>query len=104
MRDKEDSHPEYSGLVDFESYRKKELEWLDSLPKFKDDFVLCVTSYRKSFRGYWHEKIKRTGVRLFIGGHTHRLKYHPKGEYQDYPVIVAGGRGLNDKQPYITVC
>ena len=104
--DKEDSHPEYSGLVDFDSYRKKELERLDSLPKFKDDFVLCVAHnpyIENHFGDNWHEKIKRTGVRLFIGGHTHRLKYHPKGEYQDYPVIVAGGRGLNDKQPYIAM-
>lgn len=78
--DKEDDHKEYSGLVDFSSYREQELQWINSLKK--EDFdgkykiVLCHdpvigTDY---FGADWETPLKNLEMDMVIGGHLHQSK------------------------------
>lgn len=98
--DKEDDHREYSGLVDFSSYRKKELKWLTSLEK--EDFdgkykiVLCHhplidTEY---FGKDWETPLKNLGMDLVVGGHYHESRI-VEG---DLPRLIDGGKlkDMND--------
>lgn len=78
--DKEDNHKEYSGLVNFASYRKQELKWLKSLDKDYFDgkykIVLCHdplidTDY---FGEDWETPLKKLEMDMVIGGHLHESK------------------------------
>ncbi len=74
--DKEDNHPEYSGLVDFSTYRAQEYSWLCSLKKedFPGKYFIVFSHEPKlcsHFGTDWNEPLKRLGVHLIIGGHHH---------------------------------
>lgn len=91
--DKEDSHPEYSGLVDFESYRKQQYEWLLSLKR--EDFpgkYLIVFSHvprlHKHFGMDWNEPLKTLDADLIIGGHYHISAF----DNSEPPVYVECGK------------
>lgn len=93
--DKEDNHIEYSGLVDFESYRKQQYDWICSLKK--EDFpgkYLIVFSHdpvlNNHFGTDWTQPLKELGVNLIIGGHYHSSDFID-GEPPVY--IECGKRG-----------
>lgn len=74
--DKEDDHPEYSGLVDFASYREKEYSWLCSLKNedFPRKYLIAFSHdplISKHFGKDWNEPLKKLGVNLIVGGHHH---------------------------------
>lgn len=78
--DKEDDHREYSGLVDFSSYREQELKWINSLKK--DDFdgkykiVLCHNPAIDSayFGKDWQTPLENLEMDLLVGGHEHQSR------------------------------
>lgn len=90
--DKEDSHKEYSGLVNFETLRDEEYEWLCGLDKKdfsgKYKIAFChepdVTDH---FGKDWSAPLKDLGMELIVGGHWHQLKF----EEGDLPMFVIGG-------------
>lgn len=74
--DKEDEHKEYSGLVDFASYREKEFNWINSLDakdfdgKYK--IVFChFPRIDEHFGMNWMTPLKEMGFQLIVGGHHH---------------------------------
>lgn len=74
--DKEDNHPEYSGLVDFSNYREQEYNWLCSLKKdnFPGKYLIAFShdpKIDKHFGKDWNEPLKNLGVDLIVGGHYH---------------------------------
>ncbi len=92
--DKEDDHKEYSGLVDFSSYREKELKWINSFEK--EDFdgkykiVLCHhplidTEY---FGKDWETPLKNLEMDLVVGGHYHESRFVDG----DLPRLIDGGK------------
>lgn len=74
--DKEDDHPEYSGLVDFSSYREQEYNWLCSLKK--EDFpgkYLVVFSHDPTIKSHfgkdWTVPLNELEADIIVGGHLH---------------------------------
>ncbi len=75
--DKEDDHVEYSGLVDFSSYREKQFKWINSLKK--EDFTgryKIVFSHEPRLTDHfgmnWEAPLAALGFDLITGGHLHR--------------------------------
>lgn len=91
--DKEDDHPEYSGLVDFSSYREKQLNWINSLKP--EDFTgkyKIVFSHEPRLNDHfgknWEAPLKELGFDLITGGHLHKSMLI-EGEI---PAFVACGK------------
>ncbi len=81
--DKEDGHKEYSGLVDFASYRKQQFDWIKSLSK--DDFggkYKIVFSHMLNIDDHfgvnWMTPLKELGFTLIVGGHHHKSAIYEK--------------------------
>ena len=77
--DKEDNHKEYSGLVDFASYREKEFRWINSLnaEDFDGRYKIVFCHFPKideHFGMNWMSPLKELGFRLLVGGHHHTSK------------------------------
>ncbi len=90
--DKEDSHKEYSGLVDFDTLRNEEYEWLCSLDE--DDFngkYKIVFSHEpildNHFGKDWTAPLKKLDMDLMVGGHWHESRFD-EGEL---PAFIVGG-------------
>jgi acid phosphatase type 7 len=104
--DKEDTHPVYAGIVDFDAYRQQQAVWLEKQmqtrafkkAKFRVVMMHIPPFYSGKGHGTLHcrslfsplfEKYK---VDLVISGHTHRYGVHKPvaGEHR-YPIIIGGG-------------
>jgi len=105
--DKGDENIEYSGLVDFEPYLRREVEWLARQihdPAFqKAPFRVCVmhippgqTADPKFIRPQWLldnvvPLLNRGKVDLLICGHTHHYAIQPAGQNGlNFPMIIGG--------------
>lgn len=94
--DKEDSHKEYSGLVNFEALRNEEYQWLCSLDKKDfDGKYKIVFSHEpvlaEHFGKDWTAPLEKLGMELVVGGHWHDVKYIEG----DLPSLVVGGNITN---------
>jgi len=105
--DKPDDHPAYSGLADFESFRREQTKWLKtevSSSAFREaswrvlihHMPLYSTrqpeQYHQGFRKEWGEILAGAGVDLALNAHTHRPAFHPAGSIGNpYPILVGGG-------------
>ncbi len=81
--DKEDDHKEYSGLVDFASYREKQYSWLESLEKEElEGKYKLVFSHMPNiddhFGKNWMTPLKELEFQLIVGGHHHASKIFEK--------------------------
>jgi len=105
--DKGDESSEYSGLVDFEPYLRREVEWLARQieePSFRQArFRICLMhippakrSDPKFVRPRWLEDnvaplLNRGKVDLLMCGHTHQYAIHPAGQNGlNFPTIIGG--------------
>lgn len=91
--DKEDSHEEYSGLIDFASYREKEYKWINSLKAedFKGKYKIVFSHEPRltdHFGKNWEAPLKELGFDLITGGHLHTSELI-EGEI---PAFVACGK------------
>lgn len=90
--DKEDSHPEYGGMVDYENYRKNMVEWLENLQGSGGRTIaLChapeiCREEKLSQRAL--AKLDSLGASLLASGHEHVLDFDESGAF---PVLVDGG-------------
>jgi len=98
--DKEDSHPEYDGLVNFEEYREKEYNWLTSLEKseFENSRYKLVFSHDPIISDYfgkdWTKPLKDLEMDLIIGGHHHKSEFiEAEGEI---PVFIDCGKDTGE--------
>ncbi len=95
--DKEDSHVEYSGLVDFNAYIASVTEWLAARPlpgkKAKWNIAFAHIPYiDKRYGNNWCPLLERLGVNALISGHTHTFELDPKGcEGFPFRVLLEGG-------------
>ena len=104
--DKEDAHPVYAGIVDFDGYREEQARWLEkeiSSREFKNaSFRIVLMHIPPRYSGDWHgpthctklfEPLMNKGkVDLVLSGHTHRYKIHgPDKNANHYPIIIGGG-------------
>ncbi|WP_316753145.1 metallophosphoesterase [Pedobacter gandavensis] len=104
--DKEDSHPVYAGIVDFDQYREAQAVWLEkeiSRKEFKNAaFRVVMMHIPPRYSGDAHGSVhctqlfepimNRGKVDLVLSGHTHRYKVHqPDKKLNNYPIIIGGG-------------
>lgn len=98
--DKVDSHVEYSGLVDYTSYRAMENEWLENEFEFTDgaQYKLAfghITSMYDHFGYNWYDTLVKKGAQLITCGHIHTARvltsdYNSK--IDAIPIFSDGGR------------
>jgi predicted phosphodiesterase len=116
--DKEDSHKEYNGLVDFENYLNQQQTWLEkeiqsnafkkapfrvvllhmpieAIPQI--DYV--PTTYCSKLRPLF-EKAK---IDLMICGHTHQPMIVLPKPGRSYPIIIGGGKLKTQSKNYTTI-
>ncbi len=104
--DKEDAHPVYAGIVDFDQYRLEQAEWLKaeiSSKAFKKaPFRIVLMHIPPRFSGDAHgpkhctelfEPLLNQGkVDLVLSGHTHKYIIHqPNKMANNYPLVIGGG-------------
>jgi hypothetical protein len=109
--DKPDTHREYSGLVDFDAFRREEGVWLKAevassafrdaawrvlvhhIPLYSDR---RTEQYHQGYRKEWGAILANAGVDLALNAHTHRPAFHAPGSIGNpYPIFVGGGPELD---------
>lgn len=100
--DKLDDHPEYSGLVHFEPYLRRQAAWVaeqvktDAFRQAAFRVVLChipllrASGASAGYRAPIIDALDGAGIDLAIAGHTHRPAYHEPEADRDYPVVIGG--------------
>lgn len=85
--DKDDSHSEYGGMTDYNTYRASMIEWLKNTEVRTDKVIALSHSWKisdvekdLSLAG-WNE-IDRLGARIMISGHNHVCRF--LGEESEY--------------------
>ena len=102
--DKPDSAPEYSGTVDFDSYRAAELEWIREVakdPVFADAPVKVAVMHIPAIgrEDSWYGQkwvsenfvpiLNQAGVDIMLSGHHHRHIYVQPGECGNaFPILA----------------
>jgi acid phosphatase type 7 len=115
--DKEDTHPVYAGIVDFDQFRMQQAAWLEQQlkskaykkAKYKVVMMHIPTFYSGDAHGTLHCRelfsplFDKYKIDLLICGHTHTYGVHPPvaGKH-DYPIIIGGGP-TNGKRTLIKV-
>ena len=104
--DKEDTHPVYAGIVDFDSYRRKQAVWLEkqmqSVAFKKAKFRVVMMHIPHYYSGDAHGTLHcrelfaplfdKYKIDLFIAGHTHKYGvFDPVKGKHGYPIIIGGG-------------
>lgn len=120
--DKVDTHQEYDGLTDFDSYRSEQAEWLKEVvqtPEFRNARYRIVLSHYPTIypaeegatapgRNYGPRDLNRkilpilngANIDLMISGHTHRYSMNePQEGLNNFPVLV----NSNDMAAKLTV-
>ena len=100
--DKEDAHPHYNGLVDFQEFRKQEAEWLkadlagDHSRNARFRIVISHIPPRgarafavKDMNRNFEPLINEVGIDLWLSGHTHWFqRVNPAPGQNEYPLII----------------
>lgn len=104
--DKEDTHPVYAGIVDFDTYRRKQALWLEqqmqSSAYKKAKFRVVMMHMPHYHSDDWHGTLhcrelfgplfNKYEVDLLISGHTHQYGVHkPEPGKHNFPIIIGGG-------------
>ena len=104
--DKEDTHPVYAGIVDFDQFRIQQTAWLEQQlktkaykkAKYKVVMMHIPPFYSGDAHGVMHCRelfsplFDKYKIDLLICGHTHTSGVHPPvaGKHS-YPIIIGGG-------------
>lgn len=104
--DKEDTHPVYAGIVDFDEFRRQQAMWLEQQlkskaykkAKYKVVMMHIPPFYTEDAHGTLHCRklftplFDKYKIDLLICGHTHTHGVHPPvaGKH-GYPIIIGGG-------------
>ena len=104
--DKEDAHPVYAGIVDFDQYRLAQAAWLkteiNSKAFKKAPFRIVMMHIPPRFSGDAHGPkhctelfdplLNQGKVDLVLSGHTHKYIIHqPDKAANTYPLVIGGG-------------
>lgn len=108
--DKNDTDPAYSGLTDFDSYRREEESWfkkiLESDEWKKAPFRILVThipighvpgdedrdpKFFPPYRQHWAKIMNQAGLDLEISAHYHRYYLEEPSSKRTFPIVIGGG-------------
>ncbi len=104
--DKEDSHIEYGGMNDYNTYRADMIEWLKGV-EVKNEKVIAIshawqiTSVEPELSAEGWAQLDRLGARLMLSGHEHRCGLVENEQTENYPRITAYIDGGNMKGGYV---
>ncbi len=78
--DKDDSHAEYGGLTDYNTYRKNQIEWLKTVTvNTEKTVVLChswkISDVEEELSNIGWQEIDRLGASLLVCGHSHNCRF-----------------------------
>ena len=112
--DKEDVHPAYSGLNDFNGYREQERQWLAQevrtkafrkaryrvvfmhMPPFSARAGKVPTGGTADCLAKFAPLLNQAKVDLLVTAHTHHYAYlEPQRKEHDYPMVNGGGPSLD---------
>lgn len=97
--DKDDSHIEYGGMTDYNTYRADMIEWLKGVDAKNERVIALSHSWRLSdvepelSQAGWAE-LDRLGTRLLLSGHEHQCRFLGENEGTEaeykllYPDII----------------
>jgi acid phosphatase type 7 len=104
--DKDDSHSDYAGIIDFNNYREQQAVWLEELMQsdlyknalYKVVMMHIPTFYNVEAKGELHCRelfsplFDKYKVDIVISGHIHKHGvYPPVRGIHEYPIIIGGG-------------
>lgn len=110
--DKDDSHIEYGGMNDYNTYRADMIDWLKDVKIDNDKIITLSHSWKISdvekelSKEGWAE-LDRLGTRLLISGHEHKCRFiGDKNDYEKeiktkYPDIIGYVDGGKKEDDYI---
>lgn len=93
--DKEDSNPEYSGLVDFRQYIADETKWLAGLEPSDAQYKLCLVHKPEldDLDGNkWLGMLSELNISAVLSGHWHQLNLHYQDGSAPYQRMITGGK------------
>ncbi|MGN0458474.1 MAG: metallophosphoesterase family protein [Eubacterium sp.] len=101
--DKEDSHPEYGGMVDYKHYRTEMVNWLNTLQNDKDDKTIVFSHAREicieeDLSESALNKINSINSSLLVSGHEHIYSFDSSN---GLPTLVDGGVDANGGGSYV---
>ena len=108
--DKDDSHSEYGGMTDYNTYRASMIEWLKTVEATNDKVVALSHSWQisdveKELSLLGWAELDRIGARMMLSGHHHQCRFLGEGSDREkeifglYPNIVGyldGGKVGDD--------
>lgn len=92
--DKDDSHSEYGGMTDYNTYRASMIEWLKGVEVKTDKVIALSHSWQISdveeelSTAGWNE-IDRLGARIMISGHHHKCRFLGDGNDREKEIFTA---------------
>ena len=92
--DKDDSHSEYGGMTDYNTYRASMIEWLKGVEVKTDKVIALSHSWQISdveeelSSAGWNE-IDRLGARIMISGHNHVCRFLGDGSDREKEIFSA---------------
>lgn len=96
--DKPDSHIEYSGLADYESYRQEQTLWLESVLEAKEyedyEYVIALSHIPLlddeifPYKAEWMNLLSEIDADVIISGHKHKSEII---ETESIPIVIGGG-------------
>lgn len=95
--DKDDSHPEYGGMNDYNTYRTEMIDWLRGTEVENDKVIALSHAWQISevekelSEAGWNE-LDRLGARLVISGHTHECRII--GEREEEKEFLSAHSGI----------
>lgn len=97
--DKEDSHPEYGGMVNYEEYRRQMVSWLNTLENEENVKTIALSHseeicIEEDLSRSALAKLNDLNTSLLVSGHMHTSEFK-QGQY--FPVFVDGGADANGK-------
>jgi len=109
--DKEDSDAEYAGLVNFDTYRQEQAEWLGEQLASEDcqssTYKVVLMHIPPFYAGTGHGTLhcrelfnplfNQYGIDLLISGHTLSYGVYPPTAEHLYPIVIGGGYSLGTK-------
>lgn len=102
--DKDDDHEEYSGLAQYNEYRIKQTEWLESVQTsllFNDATIqykvvfghIALKEYDdEDPRTQWTQIINSIDIDAYFAGHRHATAFIEPDDNLLFPTLICGGR------------
>ncbi len=118
--DKLDNHEEYSGLVDFKSYKEEETKWLEQVLASEEykaaTYRIALIhmplnsyleqkeeDYLKTNETAWRSMLSEAGIDAAFSGHTHTsLLLQPEDYDAAFPTVIGGGSAWEGEE-YLAV-